>query len=398
MKALLALEHFAQLQPQDILDVWDRQYLNKQYQKTKPEHADMFSVVLRIPLKQADHLMSQSSFEGVYFEPRSQSGRAPSPSHRIVWLPKKSFADVIAAKQATTEPATIARAGDRFGLRVAASDAPAVHHQHRPDIAYLDGSATKQYHISPLPFGTTKQSLQQVFKTWEWNARVSHTQGLTADKQGLVWVAIATESPKFWVFTMQHGDVLISEHNQPKPSRPQQVGAPVASSKTLRSLNSSASASKNHAEYPAQDPWLIQDPWTSAYKAQTKQSTPSAGQLATLEANVQKKVIATLQEQMAHSKSADADMDHQQVDRVSTLEHQVSMLTSNVQQLTGSLAEFKHQQTSHNNQVAHQVQTLKQQADQQQHTMQSLLEQKMEEQMNKIEALLTNKRPKTGNE
>ena len=67
MKALLALEHFAQLQPQDILDVWDRQYLNKQYQKTKPEHADMFSVVLRIPLEQADHLMSQSSFEGVYF-------------------------------------------------------------------------------------------------------------------------------------------------------------------------------------------------------------------------------------------------------------------------------------------------------------------------------------------
>eukprot|EP00435_Cladocopium_sp_Y103_P018986 s2826_g4.t1 len=397
VRTLLSMEHFASLPQQDILDVWDRQYMNKQYQKVRPDQAEVFSVVLRLPLPKATQLMTSNSVEGLYFEPRTQAGRAPSPSHRIIWLPKKNFADTVVARQATAIPTTIARAGDRFGLRAHVDQAPAVHRQHRPEVTYLDGSATKQYRIAPLPFGTTKKSLQQVIDTWEWSARASHTQGLTADKQGLVWVAHAVEPPKFWVFTMMHGDVLINEHAVQKPAQMSAVGAPVASTKTLRHLTATASTHKNKEVPNTRDPWLDNDPWASAYKAQVKQTAPSAHQLATIEANLHKKVMSAVQDQLAHARpAAEMEVDANTDQRVLMLEQQVQSLTSNMQQLTGSMTEFKHQQTSHNNQVAHQVQTLKQQADQQQLNMQSMLDKKMEEQMSRIEALLMNKRPKTG--
>ncbi|CAL1131110.1 unnamed protein product, partial [Cladocopium goreaui] len=394
VKAMLTMDHFSQLESSDILDVWDRQFLNKQYQRVRPDQADLFSVVFRLSADKASQVMTHNSVDGVFFEPRTESGREPCCLHRIVWLPKKSFADTVVAKQATPVETAIARSGDRFGLRVNKAEAQQVHQQHRPDIAYLDGSTTKQYRIAPLPFGTTKKSLQQVFGTWGWNARASHTQGLTPDKQGLVWVALATEAPEFWVFTMVHGDVLFSEHNVQRQSQAQPVGAPVASFKTLKHLTITAKTQQG-GEDAAKDPWLMHDPWSTAYAAQTKQRAPSASQLAAIEANVHKKVMASVQEKISQERQPDMDMDTGGDSRVAQLEQQVSMLTSNVQHITESFSEFKHQQTTHNSQVAHQVQALKQQADQQQHTMQSLLDQKLEEQMTRIEALLTNKRPKT---
>ena len=237
VKALLELEHLACLNKGDILDVWDRQTLNKQFQKVKHDEADMFSVVLRIQATCLPQLMESNGKDGVFLEPRTQNGRGPSQQHRVVWLPKQSFHDALFAKQATQHETFIARSGDRFGLRTAAEHVMEVHQQHRPEVAYLDGSSTKAFKVAPLPFGTTKQSLQKVFDTWEWSARPSHTQGLTPDKGGLVWIAHATEQPAFFIYTMQHGDVLISEIQPSKPVTKTSEGVPVASTRTLKHCN-----------------------------------------------------------------------------------------------------------------------------------------------------------------
>ena len=85
-------------------------------------------------------------------------------------------------------------------------------------------------------------------------------------------------------------------------------------------------------------------------------------------------------------------------ERVNQLESQVSALKDNLNQLSGSMTSFKQQQLAHNTQVVQQVQALKVQADQQEHTMAAMLDHKMEEQMSRIEALLTNKRTKTAAE
>eukprot|EP00435_Cladocopium_sp_Y103_P023412 s1703_g5.t1 len=400
VKTIMDLEHFQQLSKEDLLDVWDRQHLSKQYQKMKPDESDLFSFVMRIRASCVDRLMKLNSKDGLYFEPRTQSGRAPCPEHRVVWLPRQGFHDVVIAKQSTSQATCIARSGDRYGLRTSVQDAETVHAQHRPEVAYLDGAATKMFRIAPMPFGSTKQSLQKVFEAWEWGARPSHTQGLTPDRQGLVWIAHATEQPNFYIYTMEHGDVLISEVQTHKPAPQPMNGAPVASARTLRCLTvTSASASAPDDDKGMIDPLQANDPWASAYKGHTaKHVNPSAGQLAAIETNVEKRVLAVLHEQNALPKTEDANMDPQIDHRMAQLETQVHQLTDNLNQLSGSMTSFKQQQQTHNTQVAHQVQALKTQADQQEHAMKSILDQKMEEQMARIEALLTNKRTKTAAE
>eukprot|EP00435_Cladocopium_sp_Y103_P056938 s802_g19.t1 len=401
VKTLLAMDHFSHFGKHDLLDVWDRQFLSKQYQKMKPEEADLFSVALRLQSTSPDQLMQSNSKDGLFFEPRTQSGRQPCPDSRVIWLPKKSFHDALIAKQSTKQATSIARSGDRFGLRTAAEFAAEIHAQHRPEVAYLDGTNTKVFRIAPLPFGSTKESLQKVFATWEWNARPSHTQGLTPDRQGLVWIAHATEQPSFYIFTMEHGDVLISEVQNHKPTNPPSQGVPVASTRTLRHLTATATQSAKTA--PAArgnvDPLQANDPWANAYQGHTsKQSTLTAGQMASMENNVEKRVLAAIQDHVMPAKAEDAHMDTESEQRLTQLERQVHTLTDNLNQLSGSMSSFQQQQQTHNTQVSHQVQALKSQADQQEHTMKSLLEQKMEEQMLRIEALLTNKRSKTSAE
>ena len=396
VKTILELEHFACLTSGNLLDVWDRQTLSKQFQKVKHEEADLFSVVLRIHASCLDKLMQFNSKDGMYFEPRTQSGRSPCPHHRVIWLPKQSFHDTMIAKQATSIATQIARTGDRYGLRTDVSAAADVHQQHRPEVAYLDNSNTKTFRIAPLPFGSTKQSIQKVFDTWEWPARPSHTQGLTPDKTGLVWIAHATEQPAFFIFTMQHGDVLISEVAPTKQVAPQNPGVPLASAKTLRHL--SAIAAK-HQDHTSVDPLQVNDPWADAYKGHiSKPNSITPSQLASIENNVEKWLRATMQPGPSLTKPDDAPMDAAVDERVSSLESRVSALTDNLNHLTGSLSFFQQQQQTHNTQVVRQVQALQVQADQQEHAMASMLDQKLEEQMSKIEALLTNKRTKVAAE
>ena len=79
--------------------------------------------------------------------------------------------------------------------------------------------------------------------------------------------------------------------------------------------------------------------------------------------------MAVVQNQLANPRSEDENMDGLTDQRVTQLESQVSALADNLTQLTGSMTSFKQQQQTHNTQVAHQVQALKTQADQQEHTM-----------------------------
>ena len=91
----------------------------------------------------------------------------------------------------------------------------------------------------------------------------------------------------------------------------------------------------------------------------------------------------------------DVSMDSVVDGRVSQLEDQVRKLTDNFASMNSSISSFQQQQQHINGQIAGQMQGIKTQVDNQHATMQSLLENKMEEQMNRIEALLT-KRAKTG--
>ena len=396
-KSILAIEGMTAIENSTILDVWDRQFLNKNFQRTQPESADMFAVTCRFTIEDAARALAANAQDGLYTEPRAQNGRQPCSDHKVVWLPKKNYAETVLAKQITEIDTAIVRAGDRYGLRVLASKVQAVHDQHRPGIAYLDTSQVKQYRVSPLPFGTTRQSLQQVIDQWKWNARPSHTMGLTSSKDALIWVVSAASPPDFYIWTMSHGDVLIAELPDKGTGVPMKEQPVMASHRTLKHLTEQSTATDSQAS-PQDDPWLQKgsDPW-GTYAKGTTSAAHANNHIAKIEATVDRKIKAAIAEQ-AIPKSTDASMDGATDARVRHLEQQASNLTDQVSSLNTGVQSFQQQQSSVNKQIAQQMQQMQSHVDTQSKNFQHLLESKLEDQMSRIEQLLSkpDKRAKTG--
>ena len=111
----------------------------------------------------------------------------------------------------------------------------------------------------------------------------------------------------------KHGDVFITKQQPQKIALPSDQFAVIASKKTLEHLGN-------------QDPWLQTDPWQKP-QAQPPSSShmPAAppglfpAQLATMEANVEKKLLSNLQ-----VKASDADATLET--RVAQLEQQLSQV------------------------------------------------------------------------
>lgn len=172
------------------------------------------------------------------------------------------------------------------------------------------------------------------------------------------------------------------------------------------------------------DPWHASkdhggrtDPWAKPDNRDTK--SVSAMQLAHIEQSVHKKVLDSIKDQV-HPKNTDEDEEMAQVteSRVTELEHQihrmqtaihaapgldsstatemrfneleqkVQTMQDNMQQMSNGMQTFQQQQNAHNNEIVGQITAVKQQVDNQQQGLANLLDQKMEEQMERIDALL----------
>eukprot|EP00435_Cladocopium_sp_Y103_P063073 s181_g24.t1 len=376
VKQLLQLEALASLPQEHILDIWDRQYLDKHFKKTPPKDAYLFATTFRIQAESASLLMELNGQGGLYSEPRVDSGRAPDPKYRVIWMPKKNFSESALINQTTPQQSWLVRNGDRFGVRVAEAD----HHALRPDVNYLDGHATMSYKVGPLPWGTTRNSLQKVFGLWQWPARPGQPQGQAGD--GVFWSAQATQHPSHWVFTMDHGDVLISHNDTIKDAKTTKDSSIIASAKTLRHMT----APVKKSDGPSIDPWLTDDPWAP------KPSKPvapavTASQLAQIQSNIEQNLRDSLP---AIAPSEDAIMHGPQASRVDALEEQVKQLTNSVGHLNGSFNTINNQQ----HQLGAQVQKMQKQMDSQHASLHTMIDSKLEDQMTRIEALLS-KRSKT---
>ena len=104
-------------------------------------------------------------------------------------------------------------------------------------------------HIGPLPYSTTRDALTKLLKAWQWDAKPLQPRGRSQDGQGVNWSILATEDPGHWVYTLQHGDVLVSKINPEKQASVTPQHSVVASRKTIE-----------HLQATAVDPWLHSDP------------------------------------------------------------------------------------------------------------------------------------------
>ena len=379
VKKLLGLPSLSALDNNCILDVWDRQFLNLRLTKEAPKDASVFMVNLRIHQEQVKVFEEANARDGLYAEPRNNTGRQPSDSSQVVWLPKKNFAEAQVCNQMTKVLSALVRSGNRYGLRVSNGDAEKVHLEHRPDVTYLDGAELRKYRVGPLPYGSTKQSIVNAFKKWGWTARPLGSQGQSQDKSGTMWLVQAASPPTFWIFQMQHGDVLISP-DVSMDIPPSQVSQPsvIASSKTLQSLKKeSTNVGENKDKI---DPWTHKDPW-QAYNNREL----SVGQVNRMQAQLEAKLDQRLKESLPNQE--DSSMQDDADARISSLEAQVH-------QLTGNFQSFQQQQTQHNHGMYSQLQTLDTHMKEQHQSLTNVLDNKLEDQMARIEALLT-KRSRT---
>jgi hypothetical protein len=320
-----------------VIDVWDRQWVSKKFEKVRPANAEVFMFSLRMLADKADELLSKSGQAGVYWEPRSPCGRYPNSTYHVTWLSQMSYQDAKYAQQTSPQVATLARHGDRYGLRSDTMNAQAIHDKHRPDTPLLMGQSKMLYAIGPLPYSTTKAALHKLLKAWEWDARPLQPKGRAQDGSGITWHIQAVEDPGHWVYTLQHGDVLVTKIQDMKAPASVKPFSIVASKKTLDHLQGA-------------DPWIHYDPWRKDGTAQSNapakpnaskpQSVPvTHAQLAAMEASLDKKI-----QQIAKPPEGDSPMETASFEaRITQLEHQFQQVHAMQVGTDNRVGQLQHQ-------------------------------------------------------
>ena len=353
-----------------VVDVWDRQWLTKRFEKAKQQAADLFVCSIRIEAEHLDELLASSSNHGIYFEPRTQCGRHPSPNYHVTWLKQPNYQDAKYSQQTSPQTTTLVRYGDRYGLRSDTMNAGEIHQRFRPDTPLLLGQARQIYIAGPLPFSTTREAVCKLLKAWNWDARPLQAKGRSADGSGINWAIQAVEEPGHYVYTLAHGDILITKSSENRQQQQDRTYNIVASRKTIHTLQ--------NTETP--DPWMKSDPWggytptSSSTASSSKQPTITAGQLATVEANIEQRIRATLNTQ---SKDEDTPMESANTAleaRVATLESQIQQVSAQQQQTDVKIGQFQQQMDHHYS------------------TLNNNIESKFNDQMNRLEALLSKRK------
>eukprot|EP00435_Cladocopium_sp_Y103_P015856 s1818_g3.t3 len=377
VKFLLGLPSLKDLSQQDIMDVWDRQYLDMSLKRVDPSKASIFLVNIRIASHAVETALSCNGTAGCYAEQRTDDGRHPHHEYQVVWLPKRTFAEATVALQSNPNPCKLARSGNRYGLRVARQHAEQTHLAHRPEVVYLNGNDIMRFKVGPLPYGSSKASIATLFKKWCWQARPLGPIGPTRDKSGIQWHVQSTSNPENWIYQASHGDILITPDMPQQPQQPAKQ-AIIASANTLKTL---AKKQEKQPDKPSadEDPWVHKDPWQHV-PTPSRTAAISQQQLVELEEHMEKKFARHMQ--------VDDSMGSSETSRVNDLE-------TRVEQLANELTSFQQQHTKQQQTLQHQIAAVDTKVDKQQQSLNSLLDSKLEAQMNRIEQLFS-KRPKLG--
>ena len=363
-----------------IMDVWDRQWLNLKLERTKPSDANIFMASFRLECSDITSALKESGTNGCYVEPRSPDGRSPAQEFRVIWLNKMDKQSVMIASQSTEEWTCIVRSGSRFGLRVHASDAQAVHERHKPLTPFLQSDQVTTYHVGPIPHGSNRMALTKLFQSWSWQARPCQPKSRTPDGRGVVWECQAIAKPPFEVYQMEHSDVLITEVPKKAAKAMPKQPAIQASAKTMAVLTASDPRGAD------QDPWDIADPWSS-YQTPVKSAKranasdhQSHDNIDLLAAKVQQKLQPAWTKQVQSKMDVDHDMqDHT---RIQEVEDRLATLEKTVQH-------HHAQQGHHVKELATQINKVQQNVDQQGKAFQAHLDDKLDQQLQQIEQLLS---------
>lgn len=353
--------HVGESQSEPLIDVWNRDFLTLGFKKSKPSESELFACAIRVRQEVFDDVMKQSGKSGIYIEPRSDDGKSHGDKYHTVWLSKMAFNEAVVACAKAKTPAYLIRVNRRFGLKTKVEFANELHKQFRADEPMMQGPSNITYTVGPLPWGTTRKSLQTLFNQWGWQARALQPAGRSADGKGLLWNALASVPPGTSVVQMEHGDIIIVRKDIPQAVS-QAVPAVEASTRTRQSLQGVNTQQK------------LEDPWAeAASRLSCMRAEPSVSPIQIQQ--IEKSLEEKLTKKMA---TEDVLMDHTWEPRVKDLEEKLARMS-----------EVQQQQASQTERLTTQVQCVQSQMEKQSQEFRTHLDAKLESQMSKIEALLT---------
>eukprot|EP00438_Fugacium_kawagutii_P001626 Skav211744 [mRNA] locus=scaffold1548:270156:274947:+ [translate_table: standard] len=350
-----------------VVDVWDRQWLTMKLVKTQQTTASMYVVNLRIQGVSMQQILNHSGTDGLYLEPRDETGRQVHPDYRVVWLPNANRASTQAAIQTCPHWSALARFGTRYGLQTCTGHAESIHNLHKPQVPYLHSAQLRNFTVGPLPFNCTRSSLTKLFDAWSWKARPVQPKGRAIDGTGVLWTIQAEGGPPSEVYQMEHGDIIITEDDGTR-----------------------ASGAK-----PSVDVMASQDGRNKAIRMAAPELTSQ--QMTALEERITEKIASTKEANDVHMQSVDearfASLEERiatiaqphDADRMNALEQRMQRMEHTVQQ-HANLQQQQHQELSQS------VALVQQNIDTQNQNIHQLLDNRFSEQLQNIERLIAKKR------
>ena len=326
-----------------VLDLWARAFHTLEGRYTKPDNAEYWSALLRVP--QSAHLELQriSGTVGLFLEPRCDTGRESDSGYQVVWLQEASFDRVLHLCRVTPNTIAVARIQRKFGIRFAAQHVAVGFKTLRPSDEYLPVTIQKIWRLCPLPFGTLRHGLQKCLSDIGWECKV--TQQVGSSSVGTTWEVGASAAPPQTVLRISDADVMVTFVRDAAKTSP--VSGVVASTSTRKHLKELC------AGIDKPDPWAHGDPW-GGYKPQAPAA--SSNQMTQMEARLRsdfENATSQLKAELKMSPSADVDM---QAEASSAMDHRLNVVESNILELKQQNAKLESWVT----QVAHSSQAMSQ--------------------------------------
>ena len=355
-----------------LLDVFRRQFLTEAGRPVKWDKASHFAVMIRYAKKLEEQVLGTSGAHGVFVEPKTEDGLKPNDAFQVVWLPHLDFAEASHKARCEVHCIGLARAGKRYGLRVATDHFQQVFRSIKPDAVYLAPGSRRTFVCGPWPFGSDRKGIAKILLSSGWESRplqpLHHVPG------GLMWSIQALTDPPCNVLPMQHGQVVITCQDD----QPSQTAGPldiVGQAKTVQMCR--------NAEPTSADPWLVQDPWSKAVSSMPTQPSapPATNVLHEMEQRLEQSLLAKIQ---ATPEPMEVDCQEQ---RMQALEMQVQQLSTRQGQLEATVNDHHVQNTA-------QVQSLQQQMLAQFDVQSKQMQHMLSDQMSRIETILS-KKPRT---
>ena len=250
-----------------VLDVWSRSWMTLRGQRADPREAEMFAVLMRVPKENYKNIQNLSGQNGLYIEPRQSDGRGPLDSTTVLWLPDQTLQEVTHKLKMTERAMAVARVGNKYGLRVPATEAAKIHQDLLPEQPFHHFHVQRIYEVRPLAHGTQRTSVVSMLKSWSWQAKP--LQASRSDAQGMGWLIGSASEPPAMLFQTKNGDVTVTLQKEVVPKK--QPPGILVSRRTQKHLQKDkthifeekvmAPPAQSSSSSAAADPWAHYDPW-----------------------------------------------------------------------------------------------------------------------------------------